>query len=619
MNTLKDAKFDEVYIGNYMARIPQEIIQQVLERCDIVAIVGRYVTLMKKGNRFWGLSPFKNEKTPSFSVDETSKLFYCFSTGQGGNIFTFFQKMENMSFVEAVKSLAHEVGVSIPNQPIAIQRKNMESDNTRTRDILLRIANTFEHFFWDESHRAVREYMKSRGFEDSILQTFRVGYAPEDRYWLYKFLIRKKYSDTELAESGLFSKKYPKISIFSNRVMFPIMAVNSSVLGFGGRLIVGDGPKYINSPQTTLFHKKRILYGLNNSVVGIKKHKKVFLVEGYLDVLALHQVGMPAAVAPLGTAFTDEQAQILRTMTDEVVMLFDNDEAGKNAAIKSAISFEKVGMPSIKIAHLSCADSAETLQKYGKEALREELLEQQEWFEYYISNVHFSYNSTYQEREQILNRIINYIITVQSDYRRSMYVSRVAEYFTIDARIIRKRINDAMSSVKKECFSMNTQVQDTSKKAFVTPVHTWDFLTMVSLCTQILLFAQVRVFCKVTDLMNDNARKIYIALEEVYRNDTINMQAVFALLEKPLSLYITKLIARGEIPEYSQGIIEHCKYYVTLSRLEKCSREIDMKIRKKSAQTENIKIMRELLEEKKFYVQRINELKKSHNLYETRA
>ncbi len=619
MNTLKDAKFDEVSIGNYMARIPQEIIQQVLERCDIVAIVGRYVTLMKKGNRFWGLSPFKNEKTPSFSVDETSKLFYCFSTGQGGNIFTFFQKMENMSFVEAVKSLAHEVGVSIPNQPIAIQRKNMESDNTRTRDILLRIANTFEHFFWDESHRAVREYMKSRGFEDSILRTFRVGYAPEDRYWLYKFLIRKKYSDTELAESGLFSKKYPKISIFSNRVMFPIMAVNSSVLGFGGRLIVGDGPKYINSPQTTLFHKKRILYGLNNSVVGIKKHKKVFLVEGYLDVLALHQVGMSAAVAPLGTAFTDEQAQILRTMTDEVVMLFDNDEAGKNAAIKSAISFEKVGMPSIKIAHLSCADSAETLQKYGKEALREELLEQQEWFEYYISNVHFSYNSTYQEREQILNRIINYIITVQSDYRRSMYVSRVAEYFTIDARIIRKRINDAMSSVKKECFSMNTQVQDTSKKAFVTPVHTWDFLMMVSLCTQILLFAQVRVFCKVTDLMNDNARKIYIALEEVYRNDTINMQAVFALLEKPLSLYITKLIARGEIPEYSQGIIEHCKYYVTLSRLEKCSREIDMKIRKKSAQTENIKIMRELLEEKKFYVQRINELKKSHNLYETRA
>ncbi len=603
-----------------MARIPQETIQEILERCDMVAVVGRYVALAKKGDRFWGLSPFKNEKTPSFSVDARSKLFYCFSTGQGGSIFTFLQKMENISFVEAVRTLAQEVGVSLPHQSQGMQQEQ-KSESLLARDMLLRITKTFEHFFWGETGHAAREYMHSRGFEEDALRAFRVGYIPYDKYWLHKFLISKGYKATELANSGLFSARYPTISLFSHRIMFPIMGVDSSVLGFGGRLLMGDGPKYINSPQTEIFYKKRILYGLNYSIKGIKEHKKVFLVEGYLDVLALHQAGVCAAVAPLGTAFTDEQAHILRTMTSEVVMLFDDDEAGKNAAIKSAIAFEKAGMPSIKIVHLSAADPAETLQKHGKEALREELLEQQEWFEYYISNVHSLYNSTYQEREQVLTNIVNYIVNVRSDYRRSMYTSRLAEVFMMDVHVIRKRVENAASGERDNLIgvpsSKHEQLEDA--KAFIVPVHTWDFVAMVGLCNCPSLFDKVHVVCKITDLMDDNARKVYIALQEAHRSGALHTQAVLALLEKPLALYITKLIARGEVPEYSDDIVEYFKYHVKVSRLEKCSRDIDMKIRKVSSRNEDAKVLRELLEEKKFYVQRINELKKSHVLYDARA
>lgn len=620
-------------------RIPEELIQEVLQRCDAPAIIGRYVALQRKGNRLWGISPFKNEKTPSFTVDENTKLFYCFSTAQGGSVFTFLQKMENISFMEAVRMVAKEVGVKIPDNKYDDKYGASASSGageafasiSKTRSLLTRVRGTFEHFFWETEH--AKAYMQQeRGFEDATLRAFGIGYAPSDRRWLHRFLRKKGYGEEELAQAGLFSKNYPETSIFSDRIMFPIMSLESSVIAFGGRLLSGEGPKYINSPQTDTFSKKRSLYGLPQSAAGIKNLKQAFLVEGYLDVMALHQAGVAAAVAPLGTAFTEEQAQLLHRMTSEVVIAFDDDEAGQRAAVKSASAFEKAGMNSIKIVRLPENDPADILLRGGKEALREALLEQREWFEYYIEQVYPSVHATFQQKDAALSEVLLYLSSVHSPYKKSLYVSHVADVFRVDEKIIYSRMQRIEQDAARRASFGRAEVAEDDESAPSAPHRSVnqaaalasrpasaEFLLMASLCTDPSCFEKIRVFCKAEDLSDERSREVYLALENAYRNGALTTQAVLETLPEPVALLVTKLIASGEAAENPEVSLEQLAYYVKLGRLERLSRDIDMKIRKLGAkdsdaqqanQQSDKKQLQNLLEEKKFYVQRIGELKK---------
>lgn len=621
-------------------RIPEELIQEVLQRCDAPAIIGRYVALQRKGNRLWGLSPFKNEKTPSFTVDENTKLFYCFSTNQGGSVFTFLQKMENISFMEAVRMVAREVGVTIPENKFEDKygtssgAREALTSISKTRSLLTRVRGTFEHFFWETEH--AKAYMqRERGFEDATLRAFGIGYAPADRRWLHRFLRKRGYGEEELAQAGLFSKNYPETSIFSDRIMFPIMSSESSVIAFGGRLLSGEGPKYINSPQTDTFSKKRSLYGLPQSAAGIKNLKQAFLVEGYLDVMALYQAGIAAAVAPLGTAFTEEQAQLLHRMTSEVVIAFDDDEAGQRAAIKSASAFEKAGMNSIKIVKLPENDPADILLKSGKEALREALLEQREWFEYYIEQVYPSAHATFQQKDAALSEVLLYLSSVHSPYKKSLYVSHVADVFRVDEKIIYSRMQRIEQDAARRSAGGRTEVAEDDESApppaaqraahnQVNRPASAEFLLMASLCTDPSRFEKIRVFCKAEDLSDERSREVYIALENAYRNGALTTQAVLETLPEPVALLATKLIASGEAAENPEVSLEQLAYYVKLGRLERLSRDIDMKIRKFGAKDSDSgqgdkhsdkKQLQTLLEEKKFYVQRIGELKKEQKKY----
>ncbi len=602
-----------------MPRISEKTIEEILARADAIEIIGKYVHLVKKGKKYWGLSPFKKENTPSFTVDPISKLYYCFSTAQGGSVYTFIQKMENVNFVESVKILGKQVGIEVHNG-----KKNLkiESDTRSIHELLNRVTKTFEYFFWDvdiKESQIAQEYMKERGISEETLKVFKVGYAhtstPYGKKWLYYFLQKKEYSKALLAKAGLFSTHHPMVSIFNNRIVFPITNLMGDVLGFGGRILFGKGPKYINSSQTVLFYKKRLLYGLETSNKSIKEQKEVYVVEGYIDVMTLYQIGIKATVAPLGTSFTDEQALMLRRMTDSIVIVFDNDQAGKNAAIKVAISCEKVGFHSIKTVVLSGKDPSDVLIKDGASALHKQLLSHKDWFEYYISCIFPSETASYEQKENALTNLMDYVSNVRSDYRKSLYIVRISELFKIDSSVLLK--NDF--KVKKTLYSsgfkkmlhkdtpqMLTDNKELQRKPFR---RTFEILALSMVCAYPEKFESIRMKLKISDFADENSRIIYSVLENCYREGRMNINIILASLPEHICQNVTKIIATGEVGEKDELVIETLMYRTKLARLRRYSREIDMRIRQTMAiDGYSKKELDKLLKEKQFYAQKLSYL-----------
>src|SRR5215208_8517358 len=324
--------------------IPQSFIQELLARADVVEIVGRHVQLKKGGANYMGLCPFHGEKSPSFSVSPTKQFYHCFGCGKHGNAIGFLMEHAGMNFVEAVKDLAHQYGMQVPEDDASPQDRaraaqQREKQATLT-DVLEKACDAYRKNLKD-SPRAV-EYFKGRGVSGAVAKQFGLGYAPEG--WHSLASVFPNYDDPLLAESGLVivnedpstgsgqPKRYDR---FRDRVMFPIRNVKGECIGFGGRVLGEGTPKYLNSPETPVFSKGRELYGLFEARNALREHGYVLVTEGYMDVVALAQLGFPNAVATLGTACTSEHVQKLFRFTDSVVFSFDGDEAGRRAARKA--------------------------------------------------------------------------------------------------------------------------------------------------------------------------------------------------------------------------------------------------------------------------------------------
>ncbi|RPJ07052.1 MAG: DNA primase, partial [Spirochaetaceae bacterium] len=311
-------------------RIPEQTITEITEKLDIVDIVADYVPLTRKGNRYWGLCPFHTEKTPSFSVTPEKNIYYCFGCHKGGGALSFIMEMEKLPFVEAIKLAAKRAGVEIQLEE--------EREGSLKRDayceLYKRVAGSMNHILLhsDQASQA-RKYLQSRKLSEEIIGMFDLGYAPAEREWLFNFLEKKNYSPDFLSKTGLFSKG--KGSYFSNRIMFPISTAQDEVIAFGGRALVEGGPKYLNSPETAFFRKRNSLFAINLALPAIKKEGSVYLVEGYMDVIAMHAAGIANCVAPLGTAFTREQAAFLKRYAEKAVLFFDTDEAGIKATLRT--------------------------------------------------------------------------------------------------------------------------------------------------------------------------------------------------------------------------------------------------------------------------------------------
>jgi DNA primase len=350
-----------------LGRIPEQVVSEIRERADIVSVVGRHVTLKRQGNRHWGLCPFHDEKTPSFQVHEDKQIFYCFGCLAGGDVFAFRMKQDGIEFPDAVRALARELGIAIPeatteeSQAGAIYRANEAA------------ASYFHTVLRSPEGAEGRQYLAERGVPEDLVERFRVGFAPAGWDGLVSHLRRNRISQQDAETAGLIAARQNSdghYDRFRHRLMFPISEPGGQIAGFGGRAMGDDTPKYLNSPETPVYRKSRTLFGLPHGLDAIRERGRVIVVEGYFDLLALHRAGIPEGVAPCGTALTQNHAHRIRRYAPEVVLLFDGDAAGQAAAERALPILLAEGLR-VRAAFLPLGEDPDTLVgKSGAAALR---------------------------------------------------------------------------------------------------------------------------------------------------------------------------------------------------------------------------------------------------------
>ncbi len=419
----------------------EELVEEVRMKNDIVDVISGYVKLQKKGSSHWGLCPFHNEKSPSFSVSGGKQMYHCFGCGEGGNVYTFIMKYENYTFPEAVKMLADRAGVQLPEVEYSREMKQKESRRARLLEVNKEAAKYFYYQLRSPVGSIGHQYLKKRELSDETMHKFGLGYAGKNGAMLVEYLRKKGFADDVIKEAGLanFSERYGLLSQFWNRVMFPIQDINHRVIGFGGR-VMGDGePKYLNSPETPIFDKRRNLYGLNFARTA--RSGNIILCEGYMDVIAMHQAGFTQAVASLGTAFTAEQAHLLHRYTENVLLAYDSDGAGTKAALRGISILREEGITGRVINMKPYKDPDEFMKNLGREAFAERISQAENSFFFEIRVLEESFDMRDPESKTKFHReIAKKLCEFKEDVERENYLQAVADKYHIGFENLRKLV-----------------------------------------------------------------------------------------------------------------------------------------------------------------------------------
>ena len=426
-------------------RYSDDIIEEVRMKNDIVDVVSQYVKLNRRGNTYFGLCPFHNEKTPSFSVTPSKQMYYCFGCGAGGNVYNFVMEYENYTFGEALQHLADRAGVQLPK----IEYSREAREKAEKRATLLEINKLAASYFYYQLRREngsqAYAYLINRGVSEDTIKKFGLGYSDKYSDDLYKFLKSKNYSDDLLRESGLFNvdERHGMYDKFWNRVIFPIMDVNNRVIGFGGR-VMGDGkPKYLNSPETKIFDKSRNLYGLN--IARTTRKNYLILCEGYMDVISMHQAGFTNAVASLGTALTSGHASLLKRYTQEVLLLYDSDDAGVRAALRAIPILREAGITSRVVSLEPHKDPDEFIKALGGEEFEKRLERAMDSFMFRIHKAQKEFAMEEpQGQNRFFERCAQMLLELSDELERNLYIEAIVKDYRgygISVEDLRKRVN----------------------------------------------------------------------------------------------------------------------------------------------------------------------------------
>ncbi len=426
---------------------PDELVEEIRERTDIVDLISQYVNLKKQGGSYVGLCPFHNEKTPSFSVNREKQIYHCFGCGAGGNAYTFIMEYDSVSFREAISALAERAGIVLPDAGESEESRKAADRKKRLLDIHTQAATYYYSVLISEAGGIGYSYFSGRGLTPETIRKFGLGFTGKGN-GLYRFLKDKGYSDDELKASGLisFDEKYGAKEKFWNRVMFPIMDVNNRVIAFGGRVLGDALPKYMNSPETTIFDKSRNLYGLN---YARRTNEKYFLLcEGYMDVIALHQAGFTSACASLGTALTGFQARLIKRYTDRVIITYDSDGAGVKAALRAIPILKGAGL-SVKVLSMQpYKDPDEFIKNLGSDEYRKRIEEACGSFEFEIMILERDYEfSDPEQKTWFYNAMAKKILSFEDELERNNYIEALAIKYNI-------RIDDLKKLVAKQSAGM---------------------------------------------------------------------------------------------------------------------------------------------------------------------
>ena len=429
---------------------PAAFIDELVQRNPIEDVVGQYVTLRRSGANMFGLCPFHGEKTASFSVAPDKGIYYCFGCHKGGGVINFQMEVEGLSYPDAVRALAKRVGMTVPEDE---QYQSRYRQQERLWALHKEAARFFHSQLYAPIGKAALEYALGRGMPKSTLTTFGIGYAPDSWDMLVKAMRAKGYTDQELKDSGLVTVSQKNGNLFDrfrDRLMFPIIDVRGNVIGFGGRIMKKDdkAAKYLNSPETLIFNKRKNLFALNLA----KKSKLgyLILVEGYMDAIALHQYGFDCAVASLGTALTEDGAALLSRYTDQVVLIYDGDQAGQNATRRAIPILEKAGLQ-VKVLQMRDAkDPDEFLKKFGADRFKLLLEESSNRVEYQLNAIRKKYDIREDDQKvKYLHECADLISSLSSAVQREVYCGRVAEFAKISPEAMKLEIQNAYRRRKK--------------------------------------------------------------------------------------------------------------------------------------------------------------------------
>ncbi len=552
------------------ARISPSTINEINKRLDIVSVVGDYMRLQKKGAEWWGCCPFHNEKSPSFHVSSDRNLYHCFGCGVGGSLITFFMEMEKVSFAEAVVTLAKRAGVEVVYEG-GVTPIDFSADNKKAEyiDLYKRVAGTFRYFLTSaDLGKSALEYMRSRGITEEIAETFMLGYAPMDRYWLKKFLREKNYSNEFLSDSGLFSRNYPDVAFFSDRLMFPICDRKGQVIAFGGRLLAGEGPKYLNSSELPHYKKSETLYAFHLARNEIRTKNEVILCEGYMDVIAYHQAGIKNAVAPLGTALTEDQVRLIKSFSETVILSFDSDGAGKKAAYKAILLCRKAGL-TVKIIDFgdNGKDPAEILQNLGADILSKFVENSIIDCDYLLSSLSKTYQiGTPDGKSKAAIAFFPYIDVLQSDIQKESSLELFAQVFNLKLEAVKSDFKNRNSVQKR------IEVQDSSTKQNVVKKVKMnaELRTLLAVTANMDYFKLVRTFLTADDFEDTTARDLYIVLEECFREQSSSFDNILMHCTDPvLQKLVTQTVTSGEFAERPELTIQESIRTIKKNSLKK--------------------------------------------------
>ncbi len=459
-------------------RIPEEKISEIKNAADIVDIISEVVRLNKTGKNFVGLCPFHSEKTPSFTVSPDKQIFHCFGCGEGGNIFSFLMKQDNLSYPEAIKELAKRCNIDLPRQVFGADGQKQRDERERLLDINQQAAGYFYNVLLPRStgNKAL-EYLKKRGITKTSIERFKLGYAPEGWRNLSDFFLKKKISPLLLEKTGLVVSKKGGTRLydrFRNRIIFPICDINVQTIGFGGRALDDSLPKYLNSPETALYNKRRSLYGLHIAKKRCRESDTVYIVEGYFDCIMLHQHGLENTVATLGTALTPEHIRILKGYARKIILVFDSDEAGIKAAARSISLFIKESVDARIMVLPVDHDPDSFILAYGTEKFLILASKASGVITFLIDCAFKKHGFGVEGKIGIVSDLLEPLAAIEDPVARSLYVKEVSERIGIDEAPILTKVNEILRKKGHlDQISRNKEL-DPAKKALLQQNGTLD-------------------------------------------------------------------------------------------------------------------------------------------------
>lgn len=570
----------------------------IVQNSDLISIISEYVQLKKTGRNVKGLCPFHNEKTPSFVVSDEKQLYHCFGCGAAGSVIQFIMQIENLDFLDAIELIAEKSHIDLSQYEVASTGKKVDR---KAQDNLLELTREAAIFYYKQlknQGETATAYFEKRGIDQETVRTFGLGFAPDDWNHLMNYLRRKKYTEEQMEKAGLIIQRnsgngyYDR---FRNRVMFPIMDVRGRVIGFGGRVLDDSTPKYLNSPESTIFDKSNTLYGLNIAKKYVRDSKQIIVVEGYMDVISLHRKGVPNAVATLGTALTKSHGNLLKRYADEVIIAYDSDEAGQKATLRSLDILESTGLKVRIFNMMDCKDPDEFILKYGQEQFAKQV-------KYALTSVDFQLNlskesfdmDTNDGRISYIKEAVNILKKLGSDTEKSLYATKLSEEMNIDRNVIQGEI---MTRKRRSHYSepdtfSQTQPQMNAvlaqKKQAKTPNHEVEKRVLQLMCLGRDVYQKMKQEIEIEWLIEPMTEACVSGLEHYYQSyEKVQMDQLIDYLDMDEVTYLKEIIEKNIPISDPRKEMELIAIQLKTLHLEKKIKELS---RKMSHANQNITI-----------------------------